>query len=296
MSLSTIGRPTVAASLLSAVPEQIVSPAVFYKMYEGTGTSFSDILGNGPALTIVATETTTNLWSVPAYATPDSTGNSLIPSPLSNAVLHNLFDLSRIGDGQLLLAWEFIFDGALTSNEHFFGYGADTNAATAGGWWVNMNSSNQIQFASRGVTAGSAITTSFTGFNAHTSPQGGNSVPNARISLLMDVRVANSLANINLYSNGNSVSGITDHNLLNGGTGLPGTQDVQPFCMWGRKNSTAGSAAANFTQKMGSAASNASMSLFFAMRRGTASETLPLLLNTEFYARRGDYPRALIGA
>jgi len=277
----------------SAIQDTIVSPYVWYRMREGTGTALSDVGGRGP--TINVGDTVTNLWTNPLFGcTYDAAGNYAFGQD-TGTIFDSIFNLANSAEqGQIIIAWDYAFDGGITGSEQFFCYGANT---TAGYWGLSLNTSNQVELNLRGVGASNVTLSTMTSFNLFTDAAGANSVSGARISLLADVRIGSVSATCNLYSNGVSVTAATGVDMFaNSATGYPGATKTQPLSLFSRKTSTGSSGSANFDRKGGATASNGKIGLFFAMRRATRSETLPLLLNTQFYQNQGEWPLALIGA
>lgn len=278
----------------SSVAAQIVSPYVFYRMHEGTGTSLADSSPNsGPAIAVG--DTTTNLWTSPYFGVVfDVLGNYAFGQD-AGTIIDRIFNLSRARDnGQIIVAFDYSTDGTITSSEQMFSYGANT---TAGYWGINVNTTPALEFSHRGVGASNLTTTAFPSFNLFTNAAGANSVANARITLLFDLRVNGTSASCTCYSNGTSISTASVTDLFaNSATDYPGATTTQPLVLFARKTSTGGSASGNFDRKAGAGGSSGRMGLFFAMRRTTASTTLAQTLATQFTSNQGEWPLGLIGA
>ena len=285
------GYPRISLSPRSSVARRIVSDWFWYKLYEKTGSTVADSAGNLPTITLGGT--LTNIWDNVGWLTIEPVAGNDSYSAIGNAANAAMFNMANWNNKQMILAWDFYFDGGITTTETFFGYGANTSAVS--GWWMQINTSNQLTFCYRGVGGSNQSALNAAGFNAGTDPAAG---ANTRLALLADIRVTqNQYADIDFYCNGVSVTGLTNFDLkANAATALPGdvpaAQTQQPFVLFGRKNSTA---SLTSDQKIGPGGSTGRMSNIFGILIDTPDDTLPIELNTAFYENRGDLPRALIG-
>jgi len=111
------------------------SHKVFYGLDEGSGTTVSDSLGNGPVGTIAGTQT--NVWANSGSLTisnaAGSGGDNSIK--LQNAYIDELCDLSTLDDQSLVMMFWFNQPQAVTGAPFLMSYGQLTKTANPYGAW-----------------------------------------------------------------------------------------------------------------------------------------------------------------
>lgn len=277
----------------SVIRSSILSSWFWYRLQEGAGSSVAAV-SNGAPPALVPKGAITTEWGNAGYYTPIGSSDASVLYA-QNTYFDTFFNFANLNGKQMLLGLDWYYDGGITpSSEHLLGYGANT---TAGGWWVNINTSNQLGISYKAVGSSSLGSGTFAGFNLSSDADAGS---NTRISLLFDFRVRgvypNAALTCNLYSNGVSKTSVTNldiNQIANGGTALPGGTTTQPFHLGGRKNSTGSN---TYDQVVHSSASNGRLAMVFAMVKSTPDELLPIAAAREFYNLRGEYPDALRAA
>lgn len=275
----------------SAVRQSIVSPWMFYKLQEGSGIVAADTAGRGPNLAPQAGAVTTE-WGNAGYYTPVGTQNSVLRA--TNTSLDALFNLANVVGKQLLICFDFYFDGGVTASETIMGFGANT---TAGGWWITLNTSNQLGFGFKAVGSNSLSSNAMSGFNMGTDADAGS---NKRFTIGLDIRVVgaypNAVGSCSVYCNGVSKTSAVNLDLnqaANSGTALPGATVGQPFALAGRKSSTGSD---TYDQTLHSGASNGRLAMVFAMLKSTPDDYIAAQMSRDFYNLRGEYPQVLRAA
>lgn len=257
-----------------------VSPAVFYKLHEQSGTAFADTLGNGPNLTLFGTGTPlANVGWVTG-----GTDNYLQSG--SNAFLRSIFRLDQ-AYGQIFQAFDFYYDGDATGLEALTFVGKSDN--TTGGWGVEINASEQVILTTRGIGASNHIDSVFNGFNL--AP-----LASTRVQLTVElIYLTATTASANLYANGASVSSIASIDLMaNSATAVFGSVEVlldtQAYTLGAQPSGTGARA-----RLLNSAASNGRLARWWASRHATYDSTLGLALAQDLYKYQGELPTCMDG-
>lgn len=258
-----------------------VSPCIFYKLHEGSGTAFVDALGNGPDFTLTGTGTPlTNA----GWVTPNGTDDMLAVAAANMGILTDIF---RMDDayGQLIIGFDLWTDGSSTGYETIFQAGVATT--TVGHIGVGLSS------------AGSALAISTRGVGASTNSDdafaftfGGLGVTDKRMQCVVEiVRATANTIDANCYINGAIVGSKTGISWLdNSGTGpYAGPRGTPLFgaTMMGLQGFS------SVARRLNSLGSNSRISRFLAHKSTTRDATLALTVAQQMYFEPGDFPRAL---
>lgn len=246
----------------------LLSPAVFYKMHEATSDTISDSLGNGPDLTIEGT--LTNIWDNPGWLT--FSGDNYAQSGV-DSYLSSVFNVGS-STGQVIVSFDYYFDGDLTNTESFFSWGNVTASTGNNGFTLALTNGEHHQITYRGTTSNQ--TTNLTGTSI-------GSLGNVRNHLTFDFRPSGLVTS---YANGAQMGS----QLITGfevGLSLAGA--TQGLTISGRALSS------SIDRYISSAGGNARLARFFAINRSTASDALAAAVNEQFYKYMGELPIALNG-
>lgn len=261
----------------------ISSPAVFYKLHEGAGSTATDALGKGGAFTLAGSGTGTP-WANVGFVTPDGTNHYLQRG--SDAHLRSIFRLDQ-AFGHIFQALDFYWDGGQTGLEALTFIGKSDNIV--GGWGVEVNASSQVVLTVRGVGGSNHADNAFNGFTLA-------SLASQRVQLTVEtVYKTATTVDAYLYANGASVSSISNVSLVpNSATAPFGSielnLDTQGYTLLAQPNGT------NARARLGnSAASNCRISRFWASRHETYDSSLGLKLAKDLYLYPGELPICMTG-
>lgn len=267
---------SVAVKPRSSIPTP-VSPAVFYKLHENTGGTCSDALGNGPDLTLAASGTGTP-WADTGWLTPDGTNHYI--NVATSTYLQSLlrFDTDW---AQLLVAFDYYFDGDTTTVESFLSVGK--NDAT-GHFGIMQSTAEQLQLFVRGKGAASASTYSIASSALTT-------FGNQRLTLLFEfVKTGANTFDTNVYKNGVAFATHTGADWsLNSATAPWGDTEGTGYTIGARNNS------ASIDYRVGAGASSGKYGRFFIMRKQVRDAAFAADLALELYTYQGEIPLCIDG-
>ena len=128
---------------------------VWYKAYEGTGTTLADTAGNGATTTVLGT--LTNIWNNVGYITVNATDNYALVG--SDAYIDSILDIATMNVGdRIIVSFDYYHDGTINAARTLLYFGEN---GTSGGLAVEINTSAQIFITHRGVGAASAASNIF---------------------------------------------------------------------------------------------------------------------------------------
>lgn len=260
-----------------------ISPAVFYRLHEGTGSACTDALGNGPSMTLAGSGVGTP-WANAGWLTPNGTDHYVQAG--SNPFLRSIFRLDQ-SYGHIIQAFDFYYDGDATGLEALSFIGKSDN--TTGGWGVEINASEQVVITMRGIGASNHVDNVFSGFSLA-------SLASTRVQLAVElIRLTATTASANLYANGAAVSSIASIDLMaNGATAVFGSVEVlldtQAYTLMAQPNGTNARA-----RLMNAAASNGRLARWWASRHATYDSTLGLALAQDLHKYQGELPICMDG-
>lgn len=259
-----------------------VSPAVFYKLHEGTGTAFADALGNGPALTLAGSGTP---LATAGWITPNGTDDLL---QVASADMGVLTDIFRLDDDyhHIITAIDMTYDGAVTGQESLWFAGVSAN--NVGGWGLTIRNSTSLSFTRRALGASNHSDEIFTEHDI-------SDYADSRMCVVLEViKKSASLVDLNLFINGIIRQSLTDSDLLVlSGTAPyagPNASNAQGFTIGATPNGSTSK-----TRLLNSAGSNAKAARFLAIKPNNYDTTLALRVAQEMYKFQGEAPRCLNG-
>jgi hypothetical protein len=266
------------SSIATTTQEDIVpvSNYIWYKMYE-TASPLTDNSGNAANITISGT--LTNAFDNEGYITPNGTDVAALGT--LDAHVKSIMRMDTMTNNQLIISFDYFYDGDVTGNEQFFTYGRGGSS----GYGLYLNSADQIAWQIAGDT-GLNENTTFSGFSLSAAHG------NKRNTITCDIQGAgNGTASIDIYINGVLVVS-APANITLAGTGTGGTTDINDD---GLTLMAYRIAAATVGRLMSGAAGNARMGNFFAMQLASIDVSLAGNVNLEFYNKQGDLPLCLDG-
>lgn len=188
-------------------------PTVYYKLAEGSGSTFSDALGNGADLTLAGYESGTPFAST-GWITFDGTNHYLTSAPAATGTLETICDL-REEFGAVLIGLDVFHDSDTTTGETLLSLG--TNSAVAGVLTLTYNSAEVLQLTARGIGASGGSAAAYSGTGSDLSGSNG-----ARANVLIVLRNKSGLTcNADLYTNGVYVNTMVLDFSVSGGTDFP---------------------------------------------------------------------------
>lgn len=259
-----------------------VSPCVFYRMHERSGTVLVDSLGYGPDITLAGTGAP---WANVPWVTTNGTDDY---GQVAASAMGGLTDLLRLDAtyGHIIAALDFYYDGDATANEQITFAGVSDNLV--GGWGLGLNSSEQVQITHRALGATNHTDSNFTGYSLA-------ALANTRVSIVVELirKTATTFDGV-LFVNGVARSTLADVNMLaNSGTAVyagPAGSSVQGFSLACRPSGTA-----TRDRYMNSGASNGRVARLLMFRGATRDTALALKVAQEMYAYQGEFPVCLDG-
>lgn len=260
-----------------------VSPCVFYKLHESSGSTFSDTLGNGPDFSYTGTG---SIRANTTWLTPNGTDDMLQVSRDNMGILNDIFRMDT-EYGQLIMAFDLWTDGSSTGFETIFQSGVA--GSTVGHIGVGLSSAGSaLSVSTRGVGASTNKDDSF-GFTF-----AGLSLTNKRLQCVVElVRATATTMDAHCYIDGEVRATLTGIDWLSNSATRPyaGAQGVPVFgaTFFGLQTTS------TVTRRLSSLGSNSRVSRFLAHRSATRDTMLALKVAQQMYAAQGDFPRALRG-
>lgn len=263
----------------------MVSPAVFYRVQEGSGATISDALGNGSSMTLAAYATGTP-WANTGWLTPNGTDH--YAQCAADSHLNNIMRLDQ-PFGAIYQGLDFYFDGSLSGNLETLVFAGKSAPAVVGGWGIELNTSNAVVITIRGLNASNHYDNAFSGAAL-------TALASTRISMVVEVIYKTaSTVDANLYLNGAAASSMTDVSLLPNGSTEPYGEveiygDTQGYTIGAQPNGTNTRA-----RLLAGYGSNARIARWWASKHDTYDSSLGLKLAKDLYKYQGEFPRCMYG-
>lgn len=261
-----------------------VSPCVFYKIHEGSGSTITDSLGNGPVFTV---NTGTPLQTTGGYL-PPAPNTTIYAAAPANAFLFSLLSLAGVV-GEILIAYDYKSTiNAVGAAGWMFQAGvSENNAAADGAIGLGVNTSEGQSLFVRGVGVGTIQNATGTGAPLATTN---------RVTNLVSIRnpTGGTTADITFMSRRGATYTSNSTTIdIAGGAGNPryGASDDNGFVIGARQTGVSA-----FDQYMnGNAGDGATMSHLLMFRSNTLVSGLALAVLNDMHNFAGELPVCLSG-
>ena len=259
----------------------MVSPAVFYKMHEGTGLAIADSLGNGPDFTVSAgTPLATNVGH---YTPPESNTTVWAACAVAedvDAYLRTLFDFAT-PYSNILIGLDYEQGADIATGNTLFSMGKPLTGIFA----LKINANEIPNLIYRGVGSSTNQTVNFVNDLTGTG----------RTQMLLDIaRTAANTFTASLYINGALAASATGDWTNSSGTGPLAAGDFgDGWAIGGLVQTTIGGAKTELINA--GAATDAKLGRLFAARLETSHTGIAQAVALDLWRDRGDFPRSLIG-